>query len=202
MKKIGLLVSTMLLSTQVFAAATLRIPVMIINDENEKIVPAAVFNAKLAAAGLKPLPEYITVSTGEKGYKKIEVLSAQVDKAVTALGGDPNGIRLEGGFTPGDVDTKEYYTCYTGNPLEVPSIVETLTDALYSDQLSMHAMKYKNVTKALYYQIDLEDADTKAFFSESEKWKNWKGQNEDILILSSTSDGGDDLQESLIQRCK
>ncbi|WP_413290672.1 hypothetical protein [Bdellovibrio sp. HCB337] len=200
MKKLGLLVSTMLLSTQVFAAATLRIPVMIVDDNTNTITPVATLNLKLAASGFKTLPEYVTISTSDDGYKKIQNVEDQLAKAVTALGGDPEVIRLEGGDVPTGADTKQNYTCYTGNPLEIPDVIGKLTDVLYTEQLTMHVLKYKKTTKAIYDQVDLEDNED--FFNESEIWKNWQGQNDDLLILSSTNDSGDDIQESLIKRCK
>ena len=47
-----------------------------------------------------------------------------------------------------------------------------------------------------------DDAGTDVFPADGSKlWKNWKADNESILILSSVGDGGDDVQASLIPIC-
>lgn len=201
MNKFVFALTTVLFSTQVFAAATLHIPVILVDDSNGKMATVKALNAKLAAAGQPTLPEYFDVSTGDNGHKKVKEIQAKVDKALQALGLSTDEIRLEGGYVPTSADIKPNVTCYTGNPAEVSDIVGGLTDIFYSDQLNMFAEKYKNTVTALDGNMDLNDQDTQDFLSESALWKNWTGQGEDLLILSSISDGGDDVQESLIKYC-
>ncbi|MNT19407.1 hypothetical protein D3C72_1546670 [compost metagenome] len=203
MNKTVLALMTILFSSQVFAAATLRIPFILVDDNTGRTAPVRLLNVKLAAAGLKTLPEFIVISTNDNGIKKIEAAQEQLAKAISALGEDPEMIRLEGGEVPTAADIKQFSTCYTGNPEEVNDIAQGLTDILYSEQMTMHAMKYKNQVLSLSEGTEMDDPDTQEFFNEgSPLWKNWKGQNEDLLILSSTSDSGDDVQESLIPRCQ
>lgn len=202
MKKFVYALTTILFSTQVFAAATLHIPVILVDDSNGKASTVKALNAKLSAAGQATVPEYFDVSTGEDGHKKVAEVQAKIDVALKSLGIATDEIRLEGGYVPTDADIKPNVTCYRGNPAEVADIVGSLTDIFYSDQLNMFAQKYKNTTTVLDSNMDLEDQATADFLSGGSKlWKNWKGQNEDLLILSSVTDGGDDVQESLIKRC-
>jgi hypothetical protein len=65
--------------------------------------------------------------------------------------------------------------------------------------MNLWGYKYKNTTEF----SDSDDEDTQEFLNDGSKiWKNWKGQNESLLILSAIGDGGDDVQESLIKKCK
>lgn len=203
MKKFVFALTTLLFSTQVFAAATLRVPFMLGDDNTGKTIPVAALNAKLAAAGKATLPEFIDISSKENGYNKINAAKAKLASALKSLGEDPEVIRLDGGYYPTSADVNQNITCYKGNALEVADIAQNLTDVLYSEQMVQIAMKYKNKTVGLQEGTELDDGDTQDWLNEnSELWKNWSGQGEDLLILSSIGDGGDDVQESLIKRCK
>lgn len=202
MKKFVYALTTILFSTQVYAAATLHIPFMIVNDSNGKTASVAALNAKLAAAGKATLPEAIEISSRENGPKKIEAAKAKLAAALTSLGVDSDEIRLYGGYYPTSADDGQNITCYRGKARDVVDIAQELTDVLYSEQMIMMAMKYKSEALSLQEGTELDDQDTADFLNNgSELWKNWKGQNEDLLILSSVGDGGDDVQESLIKRC-
>ncbi|MNL28391.1 hypothetical protein D3C87_1500310 [compost metagenome] len=101
-------------------------------------------------------------------------------------------------LVPTDNDTPMYHTCYKGNAEDVSDIVAGLTDVLYSDQLMMWGYKYQSTTNL--FEGSEESADY--LNDESALWRNWDGQSEDLLILSATSDSGDDVQESLIPKCQ
>lgn len=202
MKKFVFALTIVLFSTQVFAAATLRVPFMLADDNNGKTIPVAALNAKLAAAGKATLPEYIDISTNENGFNKITAAKDQLSNALKSLGANAKDIRLYGGYYPTSADTQQNVTCYKGNALEVARIAAKLADVFYSDQMTQFAMKYKSQTISLQDDIQLDDQDTQDFLSQSELWKNWSGQGEDLLILQSIGDGGDDVQESLIKLCK
>lgn len=197
MKKLALVLSTVLLSSQVFAAATLRLPIFL--EGNQAPIPIAEVNKELAAVGAAGIPIYLEISSSDNGYDKVKDFEAKVAKVLTALGDKYQNVMISGGLVPGAVDTAKYSTCYTGDAKDVADIISGLTDIYYSDQLSMWGYKYKNNT--VYMNSD--DDETKDFLNEgSKRWKNWKGQGEDLLILSATGDGGDDVQESLITKCK
>lgn len=202
MKKLGLVLTTVLFSTQVFAAATLRIPLLLNDGQSDTNVPVAALNAKLAAKGIQGFPESLDIANTKGGNAPLKAAQDKLVQILKSLGENPNGLRFVGGFYPTEIDTAQSKTCYTGNPAEVPDAIGNLTDIFYSDQLNMFAMKYKNTAIAIGDNVDLEDPDTQDFLNSSDPWKNWKGQDESILVLASIGDGGDDIQESLIPKCK
>lgn len=201
MKKLGLVLTTVLFSTQVFAAATLRVPLLLNDGNSDKNVPVAALNAKLAAKGIQGFPESLDI-TADTGYNTFQAAQQKLAQILKSLGEDPEEMSFVVGLFPTAIDTAQSRTCYTGNPTEVPDAIRSLIDIGYSDQLNMFAMKYKQTATPIDENTDLTDSDTQDFLNGSNKWKNFKGQDESILILSSVGDGGDDIQESLIPKCK
>lgn len=193
MKKIVLALSTVLISSQVFAAATLRIPIFI--EGANELVSAISINQELAAVGAPLIPLYIEVSINETNYKKIEAIEESILEALKPLGSAYEGAPMLNGSVPGEFDTPEYFTCYTGNALEIPEIITSLADSVYSDQLTMLGYKFKSTT---VYTVE---ADAQYLSDESALWRNWNGKGTDFLMLAATSDGGEDVQESLIPKC-
>lgn len=203
MKQLGVLIATLLLSFQVFAAATLRVPVVLVDDSNGTTAPVTELNAKLTQAGLPNLPLFVDISTRSNGYKMIETLDKKIKNSLIALGEDGDSLRLHGGYVPTNADLAGHETCYKGDATQVYQILSTLTDILYSEQMTMHVMAYKNEKISVEEGTELDDPDTEEYFaSKSSLWKNWQGDSEDLLILSSIGDDGTDIQESLIKRCK
>jgi hypothetical protein len=196
MKKTILALSVVLVGAQAFAAATLRIPVMInINDEP---TPAISINQKLAALGAPGVPLYVEISSTESAYKKMEAFQAMLANSLKPLTTNGDYVDMARSSVPTDSDTAEYSTCYKGNAEEVSNIVSGLTDVHYSDQLTMWGYKFKNQT--IIFEGNEDTAEL--LNDDSALWRNWTGQTEDLLILSAIGDGGDDVQESLIPKCK
>lgn len=198
MNKLVLALTTVLISGQVFAAATLRVPIQL-EDDGPTLAQA---NSALKAKGLELIPAYLEISSSEDGYKKMKAFQDKVAAEFNQLGSDYQNTMIDGGLVPAQNDQGASETCYTGNALEVPDIVGSLTDIFYSDQLTMFALKYKNTAKSLSDNLDLNDPEMQKQLNQSSSlWKNWSGKNDDLLILSSVGDDGDDTQESLIHKC-
>jgi hypothetical protein len=104
------------------------------------------------------------------------------------------------GLYPGDQHTEDFKTCYVGKPDEAVGIAANLADSFYSDQLGYWGWKYKNTVR---YEEDTEEDEINAILDqESPAWKNWKGNDESILLISHTSDDGDDVLTGIIVKCK
>lgn len=186
---------TMAFASAAQAVTLLRIPVAI-GDENEKSVDLQKLNAELKAKGVAEIPSYIEISSDDPSpYKTASAVDEMVDKANAVLEKQITKIYSS---VPGDQDTKDNRTCYSGVPSEAIGIISSLGDAQYSDQMNIFGWKYKKVTNYVNASADDEDALKEG----SEKWRNWRGKGEAILMLSSVGDDGTDVQESLIIRCK
>lgn len=75
-----------------------------------------------------------------------------------------------------------------------------MTDAIYSDQLGIIGYKFKKQTTLLEGQ---DPDEVLEYLNESsEVWRNWKSTNDDILVLSHESDGGEDVNEGILVKCK
>lgn len=189
------LTMSLALSGVAHAATSLRIPVVIVG-EHEEPVNLKKINSALKAKGADQIPSYYEVSTDDQEpYKKSENISDLVDKANQILG---TSIMRNYSSVPGDSDTEQNKTCYRGTPSEVIGLVQSLGDSQYSDQLGIHAWKYKKET----HYVNASEEDEEFLLEGSMTWREWRGNGEAILILSAIGDGGDDVQESLIKRCK
>lgn len=199
MKKMILALTTLLFSSHVFAAATLRIPIYIEGDRDP--IPAIEINKKLKAVGAPLIPLYVEVSTGEDGYEKFKALDQLIEKSLAALGKDYEYVMRDSEMIPAANAISGFETCYKGNPHDVPGVASSLTDVAYSDQMNLWGYKFKNHTELL--TDDDEDGFLNNLLSErSDLWKNWNSKNDDILILSAVGDSGDDVNESVISKCK
>jgi len=197
MKKLVLALSTLLFTAQVYASASIRLPIFIEDDNGP--IPVAEVNKELVAIGSPAIPEFLEVSTNEKAYDKIDAFTRTAEATLKTLGAKYEYAMVQGGLYPGHIDTAEYSTCYKGNATEIPALVQSMSDIYYSDQMTVWGYKYRN-TKVL---MNSDDEETDEFInSQSALWKNWSGQGEDLLMLSSIGDGGDDVQESLIKKCQ
>lgn len=181
--------------------ATLRIPVMVdLSGNNDKPVHSSTINAKVTKAGLKALPAYVEIADTDKdAYKKIEALRTLVTNALVKIGYKDGG--LASGYVPADLDKGSFTTCFTGDGALVADLTTNATDSIYSDQYGIHGWKFKNIV-AGYDNAPLDEDTNKFLNEESKVWKNWNKSPDAVLILSHVGDGGDDVQESIIKRCK
>lgn len=197
MKTMSAILATVLLSSNVYAKATLRIPLFL---DTDKPASAAELNPLIVKAGGEALPEFIEISENEKGYQKLKALDARISEAMKLLGPDYQDVMRASEYVPGTNNRGALQTCYLGDANDVIQIVDSLGDSAYSDQMTMFGSKFKNETH--YYQ-DLEDGELDSFLrAGSERWTRWTGAGDDILILASIGDSGDDVQEALIPLCK
>ena len=175
---------------------TLRIPLL---DYEGK--PLSKHNAALTAAGLDKFADTVEVEGGANGRalanteKKWNEASALVDKANEEL---PN-LNLEMTLLaePYNYKTSNPATsiCYKGNPKLVVNLITSLTDSIFSDQLSIHGWRYRQ-TKV----TDLSEDDQRDFMPSV--WKNWRGQGAAILFVTASSDGGEETHVGIIPKCQ
>ncbi|MCC7406078.1 MAG: hypothetical protein IT288_16920 [Bdellovibrionales bacterium] len=193
MKKI-LVLAIIMLASSAWAKSSLRIPVM-----TEEGVTAAQLNVKLKAKGLSTLPLYFEISTDDlnKAYEKHEQVSAAVAKATKALGSEEY-LRSE------NIPNSDMRgTCYTGQGGQpVVDLVFALAGSFYTEQMNLWGWKFK---KAEYINTEYGDdpAETAKILNQRSKlWRDWRGTGEAMLVVIAYSDDGDDVNESLIFKCK
>lgn len=191
------------ISTTAMAAprATLRIPLMLdLDGNNDRPVTSASINPRLIKAGVKPLPLFTELSSDDRqAYKKMSEVSVLVSAALKKIGMKDGGIAS--GNVPGDLDQGSFITCFTGDATLVAELTKSVTDVVYSDQYGIHGWKYKNITKNEDGdELDQESLDW--LNNESPAFKNWNTKQDAVLLLSHVGDGGDDVSESVIKRCK
>lgn len=181
--------------------ATLRLPVMLdLSGNNDKATPVSAVNPKLLKAGLKPLPATVEVTTANSSsfYKSLEALQTTIEADLQKIG-YKNGS-LASGYVPGDLDVGNNVTCFTGDGKLVAELSTHVSDMIYSDQYGVHGWKFKTSVGSDEGELDGEAM--KWLDEESKTWKNWDTRQDAVLILSHVGDGGDDVQESIIKRCK
>jgi hypothetical protein len=170
--------------------ATLRIPV--INHKDQRLLSAD--NAKLRAAGLAAFPDTVEVSGNGRtkaNKSQWDAVTKLQDLAETKL---PNlKTEMEAFAEPIAFQTRDPNTsiCYKGNPKLVVALIESLTDSVFSDQLSVHGWRYRAIRELASEGIAMPDI-----------WNNWRGKGEAILVVTASSDGGEETNAGLIYKCK
>ncbi|MEK6704628.1 MAG: hypothetical protein AABZ06_02465 [Bdellovibrionota bacterium] len=197
MKKL-LPVVIFLFSVSAVAKTTLKIPVY--TEEGQS---AAEINELLKAKGIKDsLPLYLEISSKNMNdsYKKYEELAAKVSD-LTKLLGQESSIKSEN--IP---NSTMKGTCYTGvGGQTVVDRVFSLAGGFYTEQMNLWGWKYKQKSVIDQNALDNEDeegATARLLNEQSKLWREWRGFGEAVLILTAHNDGGDDVGESIISKCK
>lgn len=187
-----LLLLTSLMSTSLMAKTIVKIPLFV--ELNNKQVSTAEINKKYKLQGEDKLVEVLivdnTAKSAEAARNTYWAQNEKVDQISEKLG---VSFYLDLG-TPGNND------CYLGNPAEAVSILGGLADGPFSDQLGFWGWKYKNET---HFEDSYDSEESNNALNEGSKiWKNWKGYDDSILLVSHISDSGDDMIEAVIKTCK
>lgn len=170
----------------------LRVPVV---DEAGK--PMARFNARLQGSG--SFPTAIEFEGDARGaaapgpVKRWETASVLADKVAETI---DDKIVMRNYAEPVDYKTADPATtlCYKGNPKLVVPLMQDLTDSVFSDQLSVHGWRYRQM-KVMADHIEGEDGFPNV-------WKTWRGRGDAILVLTASSDSGDEMHVAIIPKCR
>lgn len=184
------------------AQIAIEIPVFVEGVNAATAIPVALVNPELQKKGLDPLPEKMVITDSDPfDYWTLDSKVTQtLEKA-----GYPNGnLVLEN--VPTMNANGEFHTCYRGDATRLADLVQNLSDGPYSDQLVVQGWKFKDQKAFLNmeYPDDSGEAQTldRLFAKKSRAWADFDTSSEDVLILTSFSDDGTDLNESLIPLCQ
>lgn len=175
---------------------TLRLPLL---DANGKRPLLSTRNPELQKLGLGTVPDTIELEGDAKGNATAASRKkwSDIDALVTKAQEKSSNVEMVLLAEPSEYMTKSTKTsiCYTGNPLLVVPLIQSLTDGAFSDQLSIHGWKYKQKVFT-----DLSDEDQEQFMPDV--WKEWRGKGEAILTVTASSDGGEETNVGIIPKCK
>lgn len=189
------------------APTTLKIPISYVYQSpggDEVFLNAPQIREALTKNG-REVPEfddYYVASAADDFHRayhfktELEVKLQDAFKGIPALeDGD-----LWNGDYPTAADTPEFPTCYTGLPRDLAGIFQNTVGSFNTEQAVAQGLRYK---KQKWYPRSGDDEETDAFLTEgSAAWANWTGQGTDVLVIFSTTDDGDDINEALIEKCK
>lgn len=203
--KVASLILGLVTTTLALAAprTTVRIPLMLSPDGyNETIVHSSVLNPRLVKAGVPALPTTIEIADDEKDIPgKIQRLNKLVNASLSKIGYH-DGI-LASDNVPGDMDpgATGFETCFTGDPDLVAEVTTRVGPAIYSPLYEVIASRYQDdMTDGLGRKINQE---TNAVLTEgSVKWQKWDARLDAVLIISTVGEDRDDMQESVLKRCR
>lgn len=161
-------------------------------------VPVSEVNGTLVAKGQAPQLEAVDLSVG-KTFDAIAA-SEKLDAVLAAAG--LGNAESAGELVPGSYRKGKIMTCFTGDGNGVVDIVLANTDSFYSEQFVLIGWKFG--AKTVYNEsIDQSDkSQLENLKAQSKLWKYYKAKSDAVVILASVRDGGDDVQESYIPRCK
>ncbi len=161
-------------------------------------MPMAWFNKTVKKAGMKPLPEWIEHTPG-KDVVDTSGIDEQLNEVAEKLGKAYEGLQLASEGTPNENRAGNFSTCYTGRGDGVWAAVADLTDVYYSDQMGLFGWKYKKQT---VLDESMQDDENKAWLNKNSKlWKKWRGDDDSVLVVTHQGDGGDDVNDAIIDRC-
>lgn len=177
----------------------LRIPLL--EETKGGVRLLSVNNDKLEAAGLPKFPDFIEIAGSKSGFatkashKKWADAGALIDKADAQI---HLSLEMVDYGEPRDYETKDKRTsiCYVGNPTMVVNLIASLTDSVFSDQLGFHGWRFKH---AKHLDESMPPEEEKTF---PKIWHDWRGDGDAILLITHTSDDGNEMNVNLIPMCR
>lgn len=150
-------------------------------------------NAELASKGLAPITaDFIEFDSSrpETGLAKWWAASAIVDDAqVKGLDLEMRSLGEPHEYVRHDAKGM----CWKGQAKKAVELVSRLSDAVFSDQLTVHGWRYK-AQKELADNVDDSAMPT--------IWNQWRGTGEAILMITASSDDGGETNVGLIPKCR
>ena len=195
MKKLIISISALLMGLAASAASetTIRLPVLIVNTDTEKVTPAAYMKAL-------GLPETVILS----GRTDASQVMSQLSKKIK-----------DGRYEISAYGTIRHYLenlevrlklCYVGNPHQAIDIVNGLSDSFLSDQLQLNFYRASGDThfRRTYHHSKSDELvkvgdDDYVYIQKYMKLRLKPGQ---IQTLTAYSDDGDDTSVDIIEHCK
>ena len=177
----------------------IRVPLVADSKQHELL---SSHNAQLKAAGLSAFPDFVEIEGSKSGFatkashKKWDdavALHAQAQEKIPSFNVEMVSFGEPLSYSTGD---KSMSMCYVGNPKLVVNLIGSLTDSVFSDQLGIHGWRWKQ-TKRLDENLTPEDEKT---FPKI--WHEWRGDGDAILMLTHTSDGGEEMDVNIIPKCR
>lgn len=179
-------------------ASTLKIPLVV--EDNNKFISISKINKQYKLQGIDKIQEVLVISNTDDSISKARDAYWTVREKVEVLAERFNKEFFLATTLPGKDKIKNLPTCYVGSADEAVEIASNMNDSVYSDQLGIFGYKYKKQTTFLEGQ---EQSEMEAFLNDSSAaWRNWNSSNDDILVLSHEGDGGDDVNEGILVKCK
>ncbi len=180
-----------LASTAIMAETTITLPLFV--EVNNELVKTSAINKKYKLKGDEKLVEQIIIGTSAKSTMDARNLFWAENEKADKVAAKYNADFFLAMLRPENVE------CYSGKPWDAVGIIGNLTDGPFSDQMGFWGWRYKS-------EIHLEESDdyeatVSALNKRSSEWKNWKGLDESILVITHQTDDGDDINEAVIKAC-
>jgi hypothetical protein len=176
----------------------IRVPlVATTGKQHKKRLLMSAFNDKLVAGGFQKIPDFIDID-GSAAAKKYFDTAQAFDDETSKLKID---AEQEGSSGPEDFTSASKGVpaiCYVGDPHKVADAIMTGRDeGPFTDQLGIHGWKFKKEVHA----VD-DDPDKDLGDNLPEIWKDWRGEGDAVLVLTHEGDDGDDVEASVVHKCK
>ncbi len=148
------------------------------------------------------LPLYLEISSDDKesGDKKYEKMDVLVSKATKQLGEE---FPMATEVLP---NSDMVGTCYTGTGGKaVVDLVFEMAGSFYTEQMNLWGWKYKKQSRlgeSIAEQEGEKGETERALNKGSKLWSEWRGNGEAVLLVIAISDDGDDMNDTIIPKCK
>lgn len=203
MKKI-LLLSVVLLSTNVFAKSSIRFPILV--EGAHGVVGIGEYKKELAQKNIS-IPDYVIIKS-QKDLKKIDAIGAMIDDAGIDFKNKRESIISLSMVYYGTLSDYQgpqikYPICYMLDKgvdslvaaKDATKLVLSLTDSVLTDQYTPVAVRY-------FGQSGFKNDQGEDFDEELNVFKKTKLNKGDVQIINVTNDSGDNLSEDILSVCQ
>jgi hypothetical protein len=153
-------------------------------------------NERMREHGLQPFGRYAYVDGRSDVFGLVARYQERLD-ALIALEPELEDFSVFTGLTVSSYKADGLKPCYIGAAAQVPDLVNDLADGLVSDQYTVWAYRWHD--QQFVDDVDVEDDVNDAYDA---AWADYDEKSWDVLIINSTSDGGDERDADLIPPCR
>jgi len=167
---------------------TLRVPLLLENENDQSKTPLAMYNAQAKAAGLPEFKKWLYVAADTDFDAAVTELNAEIEKLKLP------GTALEYSYGYSDFEAGSSKICFLGDGTKIGDIVTGQAGVMVGEMYILWGWKLH--TKK-WVSDDLGGDES----SMPDDWTKWSSASKDLLLIYTNSDGGDDPTAETLSPC-
>lgn len=173
---------------------SLRVP-LVLEDADGKTLSITSFNEQAKAVGVTGFARYTFVDPDTQFSDKMSSYDMRLQELATKAGITIDGEMMRFASSLEDYKIGTQGVCYIGDPKEAADVSSSQGDSMMGDMYIVWGWRHQETT---FLDDAIEDADAEF----GTDWSGWDTASDDVLIMATNSDGGDNPSGAVVPPCR